>query len=558
MNQLANHLWQSTVFAAVVALATLAMRRNAARLRYWLWLSASVKFLIPFSLLVGLGGGVARPTAAPVLPALTVVKVSTYFAPAPTFPTVAHAAARSYWPVATSTIWAAGALFFLFRWYRRWRVIRNATRNAKPLELPSSLPALSSDSMIEPGVFGLFRPILLLPEGIADSLTTEQLQAVLDHEMCHVQNHDNLTAALHMCVETLFWFHPMVWWIGAKLVEERERACDECVLNCGGRPDHYAQGIVNVCKAYAEWPLPCVSGITGADLKKRVREIMTWRGTPQLTWVRKSLLTITGIAAVAVPLGIGLIRAQTLPPTPAYTYEVVSIHKSSPGQQGSRIGPGAGGGMSARNVTAMQLLTFAYKVRDYQIAGEPGWMTSDRFDVNFTPDKTEATPRPGVAPKEIESFIDRNQQRMQAVFRDRFGLVLRAETHELPIYALVPAKGGLKLARSATPEKGPSLQGGPGRLTGVGATLRLVAGHLSAVLGRPVIDESGSDEQYDLKLEYTPEIPVQGLPEGTPPPPADGPSIFTALTEQLGLRLEPRKGPVPVYVIEKIEKPSEN
>ena len=74
---------------------------------------------------------------------------------------------------------------------------------------------------------------------------------------------------------------------------------------------------------------------------------------------------------------------------------------------------------------------FAYKVRDYQIAGAPGWMTSDRFDVNFTPDKTEATPRPGVAPKEIESFISRNQQRMQAVFRDRFGLVLRAETHEL-------------------------------------------------------------------------------------------------------------------------------
>jgi len=558
MNQLVNHLWQSTVFAAVVALATLAMRRNAARLRYWLWLSASIKFLIPFSLLVSLGGGVARPTAAPVLPALTVVQLSTYFAPAPTFPTVAPAAARSYWPLAIAAIWAAGALLLLFRWYRRWRVIRHATRNAKPLELQSSLPALASGLMIEPGVFGLFRPVLLLPEGIADSLTAEQLQAVLDHEMCHVQNCDNLTAALHMCVETLFWFHPMVWWIGAKLVEERERACDESVLIRGGQPGDYAQGIVNVCKTYAEWPLPCVSGITGANLKKRVREIMTWRGTPQLTLLRKSLLTMAGIAAVAVPLGIGLIRAQTLPPTPAYTYEVASIRKSNPGQQGSSIGPGAGGGMRARNTTAMQLLTFAYKVRDYQISGGPGRVTSDRFHVSFTPEKTEPAPLRGAAPKEIEAFIGRNQQRMQAVFRDRFGLVLRAETHELPIYALVPAKGGVKIARSATPEKGPSLQGGPGRLTGVGATLRLLAGHLSAVLGRPVIDESGSDEQYDFHLEYTPEMPVQGVPEGVPAPPADGPSIFTAVTEQLGLRLEPRKGPVPVFVIEKIERPSEN
>jgi beta-lactamase regulating signal transducer with metallopeptidase domain len=379
MNQLANHLWQSTVFAAVVALTTMAMRRNSARLRYWLWLAASLKFLIPFSVLVNLGGGIARPTAAPALPALTVVRVSTYFAPAPTFPTATPAAARSYRRFAMGTIWAAGAVLLLFRWYRRWRAIRDATLGAKPFQVEASLAALSSRSMIEPGVFGLFRPILLLPEGIADSLTPEQLQAILAHELCHVRNRDNLTAALHMCVETLFWFYPVVWWIGAKLVEERERACDQSVLNRGGRPSDYAEGIVNVCKAYLEWPLPCASGITGSNLKERIREIMTWRGAPRLTFVRKSILAIVGIATIAVPVGIGLIRAQALPPQPAYTYEVVSIHKSRPGQQGSSIGPGAGGGMRSQNTTAMQLLTFAYKVRDYQIVGAPGWLTSDRF-----------------------------------------------------------------------------------------------------------------------------------------------------------------------------------
>ena len=558
MQHLANHLWQSTVFAAVIAIAVMGMQRNSARLRYWLWLAASVKFLVPFSLLVSMGGEVARPTAAPMLPALTVVRVSTYFAPAPTFSTVSLPATQPDWGVVLLTIWAMGALLLLFRWYRRWHAIGNVARHATPLHLHASLPALSSRSMIEPGVFGLFRQTLLLPEGIADSLTPQQLQAILTHELCHARNRDNLTAALHMCVETLFWFHPAVWWIGAKLVEERERACDENVLHRGGQPGDYAQGIVNVCKTYFEWPLPCASGISGASLKNRIREIMTWHGTLHLTLTRKLVLSIAGLAALALPIGIGLIRAQTLPPPPDYTYEVVSIHKSSPDQQGSHIGPGAGGGLSARNVTAMQLLTFAYKVRDYQIAGAPGWMTTERFDMTFTPDKTEARPRPGAAPKAIESFISRNQQRMQAVFRDRFALVLRAETHELPIYALVPSKGGMKLTPTANAARGPSLQGGPGRLTGTAATLRLLADDLSMVLGRPVTDETATDDrQYDFKLEYAPEMAAQGPPEGAQPQ-TDGPSIFTALTEQLGLRLEPRKGPVPVYVIEKVEKPSEN
>jgi uncharacterized protein (TIGR03435 family) len=131
--------------------------------------------------------------------------------------------------------------------------------------------------------------------------------------------------------------------------------------------------------------------------------------------------------------------------------------------------------------------------------------------------------------------------------------VLRAETHELPIYVLVPAKGGPKLTRSVNANRGPSLTGGSGHLTGVGATLRLLAGHLSVVLGRPVIDETGSDAQYDFKLEFRPEAAAETTSSSP-----DAPSIFTAVTEQLGLRLESRKGPVPVYVVEKIEKPSEN
>ncbi len=556
MNQLTNHLWQSTVFASAVALIALALRRNSARLRYWLWLAASLKFLIPFSVLVTIGGGMAKPTAAPVLRALTVERVSTYFAPAPTFPAPMPSAAPSYWRLAILALWAAGAVFFLIRWRRRWLAIRNAARTGKPLPAPSPLPAISSPSMMEPGVFGLFHPILLLPEGLADSLTPEQFQAIFAHELCHVRYRDNLTASLHMCVETLIWFHPIVWWIGAKLVEERERACDESVLNAGSQPAQYAQGIVNVCRTYVESPLPCVSGITGTGLKKRIREIMTWRGSLRLTFARKSMLAIAGVVAVTVPLAIGVIRAQTLPPPPAYTYDVVSIHKSKPGQGfQSNIGPRPGGGMRTQNTTALQLVTFAYGVQDFQIVGAPDWTKSDRFDVTFTADKTERTPGP--ATKRTDSSIGPFEQRLQAVLRDRFGLVIRTETHELPIYALAPAKGGLKVTPSADATRGSSFTSAPGRITAIGATFRLLAIGLAGILGRPVIDETDSDEKYDFNLEFAPETPIPPGP-GEPAPPADAPSLFTALSEQLGLRLESRKGPVPVFVIEKIEKPSEN
>jgi beta-lactamase regulating signal transducer with metallopeptidase domain len=95
-------------------------------------------------------------------------------------------------------------------------------------------------------------------------------------EMCHVRRRDNLTAANHMVVEAAFWFYPLVWWIRARLVEEREQACDEAVLQSGSDAEVYAEGILNVCKFYVESPLACVSGISGADLRKRVVRIMTY------------------------------------------------------------------------------------------------------------------------------------------------------------------------------------------------------------------------------------------------------------------------------------------
>ncbi len=521
MNEIFNHLWQSTVFAAAVALACAALRRNSPRLRYWLWLAASLKFLIPFSLLVSTGARVQMPPDTPSLHAVTVQQISTYFAPVS-----APARTTFQWPLVLTAIWVAGSLFLLARWIRSWREMKT--------------------TVLEPGVFGIFHPVLVLPEGLADLLTKEQRQAVLVHEARHIECHDNLTAALHMIVETLFWFHPLVWWIGARLMDERERDCDEVVLRQGSQPGAYARSIVQVCETYVESPLACAPGISGSDLKKRIREIMTWRGSLPVTLRAKAMLVVATLAAVSIPFVIGVLRAQTLPPAPAYGYDVASIHKSAPGSNNHMIGPGPQGGWRVQNMSVHALIATAYGVQDYQIVGAPAWASSESFDISFTPDKTESALGATPSLKEIQGSMGRNAQRMQAVLRDRFGLVLRTENRELPIYALIQARNGVRLSRTDGQRSNFMVQ--PGRIAATAQRIGRVATFLSGELGRPVVDETGLDGQYDFKLEWAPDLDTS----------ATGPSIFTALTDQLGLRLESKKGPVQVYVIEKIEHPSEN
>jgi uncharacterized protein (TIGR03435 family) len=400
----------------------------------------------------------------------------------------------------------------------------------------------------------------LLPAGLADNLNPGQFDAILNHEARHVQCCDNLTAALHMCVETLFWFHPLVWWIGAKLVDERERDCDEAVLRHGSHPGDYARSIVHVCETYVESPLVCASGISGADLKQRIREIMTWRGSLPVTWVGKVALTATAVVAVMLPFAFGILRAQTLPAPPAYGYGAVSIHRSDHGATDVNFSPGPNGGLRTENTPVISLLSFAYDVQNYQILDAPGWASTEHFDVVFTPETSEKTLNEDSSLKNVETFKDHSRQRLQAVLRDRFGLVLRSETRELPIYSMIVAKGGAKLSpHDPNGQRGPSiLTNGRGLVTGIDVTVDYLARNLSMQLRRPVRDDTHLTGQYDFKLNWTPDL------ERPPDQPAAaanftaGASLFTAITDQLGLRLESTKGPVQVYVVEKLERPSEN
>ncbi|MBY0505848.1 MAG: TIGR03435 family protein [Bryobacteraceae bacterium] len=542
-----NHLWQSTLFAALVALANLLLRRNSAALRHALWLTASVKFLVPFSLLVTLGTQVETRVVPSAVKATVVEQITTSFAP---LPAPRETPAR----LPLTAIWLTGSGLLLAHWLRHWFILVQARRQATPLPLAAPIPVLSSSNAIEPGVFGFFRPVLLLPEGITSRLASEELDAIVAHELAHVRRHDNLAAALHMLVQAVFWFHPLVWWIGAKLVEEREQACDEAVLADGSRAQVYAQGIVNVCKFYVESPLTCAAGVSGANLRKRIEMIMSERNPLRLTMARLSLLAVAGLAALSLPVLIGILRAQTLPPPPKYKFEVATIRPGDPASQMVRIGPGPQGGLRIENMSVLQLIAFAYDQRDFQITGGPAWIRSERYTINGTPDQAEDSPGPNAPRGPMEGRFERDRQRVQSLLAERFGLVLRADTKELPVYVLSIGKGGSKVATAPEGNRGPNLRVQRGRVTASGATVDMFVRSLANMLGRPILDETGMKGHYDFNLEWTPD----GAPGEAAPADASGPSVFTAIQEQLGLKLEPKKAPVSVLIVEKIDKPSEN
>jgi bla regulator protein blaR1 len=574
LSPLANHLWQSTVFAGAVWSLALALRQNRAEVRYCLWLAASMKFLIPFSLLVSTGDQLGRRVAPAIeKPQWSFVaeEFSHPFTASAAVPPGVATPAFNPIPAILLGVWLCGVAVGIIFWLRSWRQMQAARRAATPIAMDLPIPVVSSLTRLEPGVFGIPEPVLLLPEGITDRLTPAQLAAIVTHEMCHVRRRDNLTAAIHMMVEVLFWFYPLIWWIRARLIEERERACDEEVLRSGGDASVYAEGILNVCRHYLESPLVCVSGIAGSDLRARIDSIMIQKIARNLTVAKKLLLAVGGIAAVAMPIAFGVLNApashaQSNGERPKFEVASVKPSKSEDRRPLFDIKPEL---FRVTNVTVSRLIQVAYGIEGCQVAGGPDWSGSDLFDITAKPQGLAKT--------------DQINLMLQSLLADRFQLVIRRETKEMPVYALVVAKNGPKFKEAdetapniidlgeqrtpdATRRRPPVMRIRRGLLVAQEAVMPMLAFQLSNLLGRTVLDKTGLTGRYDLKLEWAPDesqvamFQAMGVPEGAGAPLADslGPSLFSALQEQLGLKLDAQKGPVEILVIESIERPSAN
>jgi len=316
LTEILNHLWQSTLFAIAIAALAAMLRRHGAHVRYWLWWAASAKFLVPFSLLT-LFGSALREAGAPRFelaawpPALDVLA-----APMPAAP---------FWTpflVAVAAVWGLGFLVVAAVWMLRALKVRALLRRsepytrAKPARAAGGPAVRTVPDLLEPALVGIVRPVLLVPRSIAEHLTQPQLDAVLEHELAHWRRRDNLTAATHMLVEAMFWFHPLVWWLGARLVEERERACDEAVVRAGHDGRTYAEAILNVCERYVASALKCAAGISGADLKRRVVEIARNRAMSELSIRSKIALASVAACTFAVPVIFGAAAQGGAEPRP--------------------------------------------------------------------------------------------------------------------------------------------------------------------------------------------------------------------------------------------------
>lgn len=345
------------------------------------------------------------------------------------------------------TIWALGALIVLMLWWRQWRPIRSALRHATLVRLDAQydaddLTVLSSPSTPEPGVVGIRRPRLLLPEGIVERLTPPQLRALIAHERCHIRCYDNLVAAIHMAVEALFWFHPATWWIEARLIDERERACDEAVRRSGGRPSDYAEGILEVCRPSIGIRLVCVAGVSGANLRARVEAIMRNEIGRPITRGRRWALA-AAVVAVGAPVAGGALAAQSQLVVPApVAFEMASIKSNSRGPTPESGLLSMEVSFSKRALSLSQdgqlktsgplqsLIQAAYNVSAFQVDGGPSWVRSDRYAI-------DARAAGSTTPDHMRGML-------RSLLADRFKLAFRRDTKRLPVYELVVADGGVK------------------------------------------------------------------------------------------------------------------
>jgi uncharacterized protein (TIGR03435 family) len=236
------------------------------------------------------------------------------------------------------------------------------------------------------------------------------------------------------------------------------------------------------------------------------------------------------------------------------SFDVVSI-KPSQTPSSSSSTRGTPGGLAITS-SLRRMILFSYSLHDFQVSGGPDWVSTSTWVVNAKSD----TPDPDftkMSKAELQAMMAKRMQQLQAMLMDRFQLRCHMTAKELPTYELVQAKGGAKLKPTAADvsKQNSSSSSGHGlqmHAAATGITAERIATLLTTEVGRFVVDKTGLTGSYDLTLDWVHDAPAASTDEPS------GPTIFTALEEQLGLKLVPSKGPVETFVIDHVEQPSPN
>lgn len=383
----ADHLWQTTLFALILLAAVFVLRRGPARWRHTFCLLASAKFIIPAALFVFLaqqtgidsssfssffGGrdsvfGITEPVAA-----LTSVYEVTVVAAA------ASAGRSDEIYLALTAIWLLGSFAILLLWgIRRRRFLRslhlggtvrtvNEGREWQALERARASLGWNREVrlvilplQIEPAVWRVWRPTIVLPESIGAHLDDDELEAIMLHELVHIQRRDILIGNLQLALCALLWFHPLVWFINRRLFDEREQACDEKVMEVCAKPEAYASSILKVVRFCFGWRMAGVTGAaSGSNFRRRIENIMaignTKRGASGASQILAAglvglallILIATGVynrsvvASAATPANMSaVVNTGDVSPAPETAADKKSSKKSKPAQPPSPSTP---------------------------------------------------------------------------------------------------------------------------------------------------------------------------------------------------------------------------
>jgi uncharacterized protein (TIGR03435 family) len=399
----------------------------------------------------------------------------------------------------------------------------------------------------------------------AAGLSEAQIVALLAHELAHIRRCDYLVNILQTVIETVLFYHPAVWWVGRQMRLGREHCCDDMAVAVCGSAFEYASALAEMEQIRDRIPAPALAA-TGGDLLGRIRRVL---GREDRT--PRSFGAILAAALVLLIVGsAAIVSLYATPQEAAPAFEVASIKRDVGAEHINYRRPFPT--LHVEGSTLKDLVISAYQVHDFQVTGGPGWIDSDLYNID-----AKAEPHPVAN----QQFVALQRRRLQTLLRDRFHLTIHRETKELPVYELTVAKGGPKLQPSNCVQRvtgdtaiapgktqsdycgGTAI--GRGQIQGRGLDMAFLAGILSTPLSRTVVDKTGIGGEFQIQLTYTPVAPSVSSADAVPPGRADGaaapdrgPDIFTAVQEQLGLKLQSGKGPVEVLVIDHVERPSEN
>ena len=410
---------------------------------------------------------------------------------------------------------------------------------------------LQHESVPGPLTCGVFRPTILVPADAAN-WSVRTLHCALTHEIAHIHRRDWMIHCVARTICALYWFHPLIWFAWRRLILEAERACDDAVI---GRDDgrEYASLLISIAqRQVGEGTLPFLAMAGRGDLSVRVAALLDKgqrRGDVARGWVAAALMVVLFLASSAGAVTFAQSTAAPPSSTSEPAFDVVSIKRNVSGSEDIGVNIPTGSAFRTVNVAMLGTIMRAYQVKS--VVGAPDWVENDRYDI-----EAKAATRP--APDEVNAML-------RTMLKQRLNLKAHIEAREIPVYALVVARPnhpGLKpftgdCEASQTTPPGPS--GAPpcgytwsDAIRSGGITIQRLAGLFDWVAGRVVVDRTGLSGRYEFTLRFTPPSVAVGSRS------EERPDLFTALQEQLGLRLESTRAPVDTLVIDSIQRPTEN